>query len=217
MTDFTSARKAMVDCQVRPSDVTRYAIIEAMLEIPREQFVPRALREVAYSDAEVALGAGRALLAPRTLAKMLEVSGVGPADLVLDLAPGLGYSSALLSRLAAAVVAIEPDAAMARQATETCEQLELDNIAVIEGDPAVGDPAHGPFDVIFVNGGVEVLPEALTAQLKDGGRLVAIFDDGAVGQARVIVWAGDTIAVRPAFDAGAPVLEGFRKAPEFVL
>lgn len=215
MTDFTSARVAMVDCQVRPSDVTRYSIIEAMLEIPRELFVPKALRDVAYADADVALGPGRCVLAPRTLAKMLEATGVGKGDLVLDLAPGLGYSSALLSRLSAAVVAIEPDEAMARQAARTLEGLELDNTVVITGDPAAGDPAHGPFDVIFVNGAVDRVPEALTDQLKAGGRLVAIFTDGAASRCRVIVRAGDVLAQRRVFDAGAPVLEGFTAAAEF--
>lgn len=216
MTDFESARRAMVDCQVRPSDVTRYAIIDAMLAVPRERFVPKALRDVAYADAEVPLGDGRALLAPRTIAKMLEAASVGSEDLVLDLAPGLGYSSALLGRLAAAVVAVEPDAAMAAHAAETAAALEIDNVIVTHGEPADGDPAHGPFDVIFINGAVERIPETLADQLKAGGRLVAIHADRATGQCRVSVRAGETLSHRAVFDAGAPLLAGFEVPRAFV-
>ena len=209
MTDFPALRQAMVDCQVRPSDVTRYAIIDAMLWAPREQFVPKSRREIAYSETEIALGDGRVVLAPRTFAKMLEAVAPGSDDLVLDLAPGAGYSTAVLSRLSAAVVAIEPDEALVAQTSDALVANEVDNAVVAVGDPAEGDPAHGPYDVIFIGGGVETLPEALTTQLKDGGRLVAIFMEGSIGQCRVMVRAGDNLATRYAFDATAPVLPGF--------
>ena len=215
MTDFQQARRAMVDSQVRPSDVTRYAIIEAMLETPREQFVPRALRDVAYAEAEIAIGPGRAILPPRTFAKMLEAAQVHKDDLVLDLTPGLGYSTAVLSRLAAAVIAVEPDAAMAKHAAETLSRLEYDNAIVTEGAAEAGDADHSPFDVIFVNGGVEQVPESLTAQLKEGGRLVAIHMNGAVGQCRVTVRSANAVTSRPIFDATAAVLDGFDRAPSF--
>lgn len=215
MSDYEQARRAMVDCQVRPSDVTRYAIIEAMLETPREQFVPGALRAVAYSDAEIPVAAGRELMPPRTFAKMLEAAHLRPDDLVLDLAPGLGYSSAVLARLSAAVIAIEPDEAMARQATETLARLECDNVVVSHGDPAAGDPDHAPYDVIFVNGGIEDVPATLVDQLKVGGRLVAIHMKGTVGQCCVTVKSLNTATARPVFDAAAPVLGGFEEAEVF--
>lgn len=215
MTDFAAAREAMVDSQVRTSDVTRYAIIEAMLEIPRELFVPRARRDVAYAEAEIPIAPGRAMLMPRAFAKMIEAAGIGASDLVLDLAPGTGYSTAVIARLAAAVVAIEPNAELARQATEALESLEIVNAIVSHGDPTAGDPAHGPYDVIFVNGAVERVPEALTDQLKDGGRLVAIFVERGVGQCRVVLRVGDTLAQRIADDITGPLVPGFEKKRVF--
>lgn len=215
MTDFEAARQSMVDCQVRPSDVTRYAIIDAMLWAPREQFVPKSQRDVAYAEAEIQINSDRTLMAPRTFAKMLEAAQIGPDDLVLDLAPGMGYSTAVISRLAAAVVAIEPDEGLATCATEMMESLDLDNVLVSQGAPAVGDAAHGPYDVIFINGGVEHIPEALEAQLKEGGRLVALVQEGNCGQCRVRVKSANTCSERRYFDATAPVLDGFEKEKAF--
>lgn len=215
MTDFAAARRAMVDCQVRPSDVTRYAIIDAMLWAPRELFVPRSWREVAYAGAEIPIGEGRVLLDPRTFSKMLEAADIDDQDLVLDLAPGTGYSTAIIARMAEAVVAIEPDEALAETAQKLMDRLEVVNAAVAVGDPTEGDAAHGPYDVIFVNGAVERLPETLTAQLKEGGRLVAIFSDGNVGQCKVLYRSGGAVSRRTMFDASAPVLAGFEKPVEF--
>lgn len=215
MTDFAAARQAMVDRQVRTSDVTRYAIIEAMLWAPRERFVPKDRRIVAYAGAEVALAPGRALLEPRTLAKMLEVAHIGSDDLVLDLAPGSGYSTALIARMAEAVIAIEPDAELATWAQTVLAEVEIDNAVVTAGNPAAGDAAHGPFDVIFINGMVDQVPEALTAQLKEGGRLVALFRNGVVGQCCVLTRVGASVSRRFVFDANGPVLAAFEKAAEF--
>jgi protein-L-isoaspartate(D-aspartate) O-methyltransferase len=216
MTDFATARQAMVDCQVRPSDVTRYAIIEAMLWAPRECFVPKARIETAYAGAEIPLAPGRVMLEPRTLAKMLEAARIGPRDLVLDLAPGTGYSTALIARMAEAVIAIEPDAGLAATAQAALSRLEADNAVVIQGDPALGDRGHGPYDVIFINGGVETLPDALGGQLKQGGRLVALFSRGGAGQCHVLTRVAGGLSRRHVFDAGAPVLDGFREEAGFV-
>ncbi len=215
MTDFAAARQAMVDCQVRPSDVTRYAIIEALLWAPRELFVAKARRDLAYAEAEVELAPGRVLLEPRTLAKMLECANIGAADLVLDLAPGTGYSTAVIARMAEAVIAIEPDADLAGPSQALLSDLDVDNAVVNQGEPAAGDAAHGPYDVIFINGAVETLPGALGAQLKEGGRLVALFRQGGVGQCCVLTRAGAGVSRRHVFDADAPLLAGFEAAAEF--
>ena len=215
MNDFTAERHAMVDCQVRPSDVTNYAIIDAMLSVPREMFVPRAQKAIAYSEAEIRLTDERTLMQARTFSKMLEQTGVGPDDLVLDLASGCGYSSAVLAHLSGAVVAVESDPGLVKSAGETLEALQIDNVVLSEGNPVDGDAAHGPFDVIFVNGGVEEVPNALVDQLKIGGRLVAIFVDGAVGQCRVVVKTEAARSSRYAFDAWADVLPGFEKEKSF--
>jgi protein-L-isoaspartate(D-aspartate) O-methyltransferase len=209
MTDFAAARSLMVDSQIRTADVTRHPLIHALSDVPRELFVPKSLREVAYAEAEIEIAPGRALPAPRTLAKMLDAAAINSADLVLEIAPGTGYSTAVIARLAAAVVAIEPDSALAKQAADTLQRLQAVNAVVSAGDATAGDPAHGPYDVIFVNGAVERLPDALTGQLKDGGRLVAIFLDRGVGKCRVMLRVGEEIAARYAFDATAPLIPGF--------
>jgi protein-L-isoaspartate(D-aspartate) O-methyltransferase len=215
MTDYAAAREAMVDRQVRPSDVTRYPIIEAMLAVPREDFVPDALRPVAYLGEHVPLGPGRVLLDPRVFAKLLDALNVGPRDLVLDLGCGLGYSTAVLARMAEAVVAIEPDAAMAAEAEALLARHAVDNAVVIAGPLAGGRAEHGPFDAMIFEGAIEVLPELLAGQLKPGGRVAAIVVDGSRGQARLGIRAGNGIAWRRIFDATAPVLPGFAATKAF--
>jgi len=217
MTDFAAAREAMVDRQVRPSDVTRYPIIEALLRVPREDFVPQALRPVAYLGEHVPLGPGRVLLDPRVFAKMLDALDLGPDDLVLDVGCGLGYSTVVIARLAEAVIALEEDAAMAAEAEAQLTSHGADNAVVEQGPLAAGIARHGPFDAIIIEGAVEALPDAFAEQLKPGGRIVAIFADGAGGQARLGLRTAQGIAWRRIFDATAPVLSGFQamKAFEF--
>lgn len=215
MIDFVSARRAMVDCQVRPSDVTNFGIIAAMQHVPRERFVPAAMRDVAYSEAEISLGQGRVLMPARTFAKMLEAASIGADDLVLDLAPASGYSSAVMARLAAAVVAIEPDGEFARLAISNLAELDIDNVAVAEGDLVAGDPAHGPYDVIMINGAVDWVPETLSDQLKPGGRLVCVFACNGAGQCRVVIRGPESVSERYAFDATLPVLPAFVKDAAF--
>ncbi|MGG7567226.1 protein-L-isoaspartate O-methyltransferase family protein [Rhodovulum sp. DZ06] len=216
MIDYEAARIAMVDCQVRPSDVTSFPIIQAMLSVPRERFVPAALRPVCHAGGDLAIGGGRTLLDPRVFAKMLDAADIGPDDLVLDIACGLGYSSAVLARLAAAVVAVESDEGLARHAAQTLSDIEADT-AMVENRPlAEGAPEQAPYNVIFINGGLETVPAAIADQLREGGRMVAV--DMSDGVGRVCVWTRGPggLARRRAFDATAPVLDGFRKKAEFV-
>ncbi|MEM1344987.1 MAG: protein-L-isoaspartate O-methyltransferase [Pseudomonadota bacterium] len=215
MLDFAAAREAMVDCQVRPADVTRYSIIEAMLWAPRERFVPKSRRAIAYAEAEVEVAPGRALLEPRVFAKMLEAAAVTPKDLVLDLAPATGYSTAVLARLAEAVVAVEPDGALARKAQQAMADLEVDNAVVASGDPTEGDAAHGPYDVIFLGGAVERIPETLFDQLGQDGRLIAILRQGAAGRCALYTRTASGISDRTVFDATAPLIAGFEAPPAF--
>ncbi len=215
MIDFAAAREAMVDCQVRPSDVTRYPVILAMLDVPREVYVPDGLRAVAYYGEHVPLGNGRVVLDPRVFAKMLDAAEIGPNDLVLDVGCGLGYSAAEIAHMAEAVVAVEEDAAMAAAAEATLSAQGVETAVVKAGPLAAGVPAHGPYDVIVFEGGVERLPAAIADQLKPGGRIVAIFVDGASGQARLGLKVDGGIAWRRAFDATAPVLPGCAATKEF--
>lgn len=214
MPDFTLRRTMMVDTQVRPSDVTKFPIIDAMLRIPREAFVPESLRDLAYLGEDLPLGNGRVLLAPRTFAKMLDALLILPRHLVLDLGCGLGYSTAVMARLAQAVVGVE-DPDLAPEAEAALAAQGIDNAIVHAGAPEDGAPRHGPYDIIIIQGGIEVLPEAIAAQLKDGGRIAALFLEGPLGHVRIGVKAGETISWRDEFDATAPVVRGFARAPAF--
>ncbi len=217
MTDFAARRLMMVDTQVRPSDVTKFPIIDAMLNIPRESFVPSTMVEAAYVGETLEIAPGRVLLEPRTLTKMLDALDLQPDELVLDLAAGLGYSSAVMAQLAEAVIAVEPIESLADDAEAALEGVGASNV-VVERLPLVeGAPRHGPYDVIVVQGGVEVFPETLSEQLKEGGRVAAIFMDGALGVVRIGVKRQGIIRWRDAFNAAAPVLEGFNKERAFAL
>jgi protein-L-isoaspartate(D-aspartate) O-methyltransferase len=217
MADYSTRRITMVDTQVRPSDVTKFPVIQAMLSVPREVFVPDSKREAAYAGENVDLGGGRVLLEPRSLAKMLDFLDIQPDELVLDVGAGLGYSSAVIAHLAEAVVALEEDSDMAAEAQRILGEVGCDNVAVIEGELAKGSAKHGPYDVICVEGGVEHMPEALLEQLKDGGRIGAIFMDGALGTCRIGYKLDGRVSWRFAFNAGAPVLPGFEARRAFVL
>lgn len=217
MPDFTSRRTMMVDTQVRPSDVTKYPIIDAMLRTPREVYVPESRIEAAYMDNNMDLGDGRVLLEPRTLAKMLDALNIQSSEMVLDLGCAYGYSAALIAQLAEAVVAIEEDEDMAREALGRLADQGVDNVAVIEGPLAEGAAKHGPYDVIVVEGAVEVVPAAILDQLKDGGRIAAIFAEEALGTVKVGYKIDGAVTWRFEFNAGAPVLPGFAKATEFAL
>ena len=215
MTDFSARRTMMVDTQVRPSDVTKFPIIDAMLSVKREDYVPSAKREAAYMGENLNLGDGRVLLEPRTLAKMLDVLDVNRDELVLDIGAAYGYSSAVIAHMAVAVVALEEDADMAREAEEGLMSAGIDNVIVHTGPLNEGAADHGPYDVIVVQGGVSHLPDAITAQLKDGGRVACIFMDGALGEVRVGYKLDGRMNWRRSFNAGAPVLAGFEKHDAF--
>ncbi|WP_113911827.1 protein-L-isoaspartate O-methyltransferase family protein [Roseovarius dicentrarchi] len=217
MTDYAARRTMMVDTQVRPADVTKFPIIDAMLSVPREAFVPRALREAAYVGENVDLGGGRVVLEPRTLAKMLDALDIRGDDLVLDIGAALGYSSAVIAHMAEAVVAVEEDEALAAEAQTLLQENGADNVIVHTGALTEGAAAHGPYDVIVIQGAVEQVPDALIDQIKDGGRIACLFLEGALGAVRIGYKAGGQMTWRFAFNAGAPVLPGFQKQAAFTL
>lgn len=217
MTDFATRRRTMVDTQIRPSDVTKYPIIAAMLSVPRELFVPANLSEAAYCGDDLDLGGGRVMLAPRTLAKMLDALDVADDELVLDVGGGPGYSAAVLAHMAQAVIAVESDAAMLADAQALLAEAGADNAIVQAGPLAAGAAEHGPYDVVLVEGGIELLPPALADQLKDGGRIACIFMQGALGEVRIGYKTGGEISWRFGFNATAPVMQGFARDRVFAL
>ncbi len=216
MSDFAARRVMMVDTQVRPSDVTKYPVIAAMLAVPREAYVPTAMREAAYVGENLPLAPQRVLLEPRTFAKMLDAMDIRADELVLDVGAGLGYSAAVIARMAEAVVAVETEP-MASEAQANLGSERVDNVAVITGELVAGSARQAPFDAIVIEGGVEVVPDTLTAQLKVGGRIAALFMVGALGVVRIGTKTPDGIVWRDTFNAAAPVLPGFARVRAFAL
>lgn len=217
MADYETRRTMMVDTQVRPSDVTKFPIIDAFSGIPREDYVPDDKRDAAYIGENIDIGGGRVVLEARTLAKMLDAVDVQPTDVVLDLGCGFGYSSAILAQIADFVVAVEDDPDRAQEAQNILSAQGVDNAAVFEGPLAEGAAKNGPYDLIILQGAVEYMPETLLAQVKEGGRVVAIFAEGALGVVRVGRMIDGVMNWRMSFNAGAPVLAGFAKEPAFTL
>lgn len=217
MTDYTSRRTMMVDTQIRPSDVTKFPIIDAMLSVPREAFVPDHLREAAYVGENLALGAGRVMLEPRTLAKMLDALDVQPNYVALDIGCGLGYSTAILARMCDFVVGVEDDESRAEEAQSILSRQGFDNAAVMAGPLAEGSAKSGPYDIIVVQGAVEDVPEALIVQLREGGRIACVFAEGSLGVVRIGHKIDGAMNWRFSFNASAPVLSGFEKPAAFVL
>lgn len=217
MPDFAARRTMMVDTQIRPSDVTKFPLIEAFLSVPRERFVPAGREEAAYVGDNLDLGEGRVILEPRTLAKMLDALDLGPADAVLIIGAGLGYSAAVAGRIAQAVVAVESDDMLAKDAETALAEQEIYNAAIVHGALAQGAAEHGPYDAILVEGAVSEVSDALVSQLKEGGRMIAIFSDGPLGVVRIGYKLFGNMTWRFVFNAGAPVLEEFAESDAFVL
>ena len=218
MVDYARARRTMVDCQVRPSDVTDLRIIAAMLDVPRELFVTPSRRAIAYLDLDVPVADGslRALLKPMVFAKLLQAAGIGETDRVLDVGCATGYSSAVLAKLAGNVVALDEDSALCRSASENLAALGV-HVTVATGPLAAGWLDEAPYDAILLEGASEVAPDRLLAQLKDGGRLLAVIGSGPMGKATIYRKAAEgRVTALPLFDASAPPLPGFAKAPAFV-
>ncbi len=218
MVDFVTARRNMVESQVRPNKVTDPRLIEAMTETPRELFLSEALRSIAYVDEDIDLGGGRVLMAPMVLARLLQAADVRPTDIALDIGCATGYSTAVLARLCDTVVGIEPDPEVAAAAGNVLADAGVDNAAVIEAPLAGGYAKQAPYGVIIFGGAIDAVPDAIVGQLADDGRLVAVVADGTgVGRATLMARSGpESLSGRPLFDASTAMLPGVARRPEFV-
>jgi protein-L-isoaspartate(D-aspartate) O-methyltransferase len=220
MSDFSIARQKMVDGQVRPSDVTDNRIIDAMLTIPREAFVPEAKRSLAYLDLDIDVSEGasvkRFLIAPAVTAKMLQAAEIKETDAVLVVGCASGYMAALAARLAHRVTATECDSALAAKAKAALAALAPGNVDVRTAPVSEGDALHAPFDVILLNGTSEIAPENLYRQLKEGGRLVGSFALAGPQRAMVVTASHGDFGHRGLFDTAIPVLPGLERPPAFV-
>jgi protein-L-isoaspartate(D-aspartate) O-methyltransferase len=210
----------MVDGQVRTNDVTDSRILDAMLEIPRELFVPETRRALAYLDLDLDVSEGAAakryMIKPQVIAKLLQAAEVTAGDRVLVVGCATGYAAALAGRLAAKVTATEGEPALIAKGKVILEQLGLSNVTIQGGAAAGGDGAEAPYDVILLNGATEVAPEGLFAQLAEGGRLVGVFAATKPARAMVVTRAHGDLGHRTLFDAAAPVLPGLERVPSFV-
>jgi protein-L-isoaspartate(D-aspartate) O-methyltransferase len=217
MTDFTLARRNMVDGQLRPNRVTNSQLLAVIGALPREKFLPDGLRSVAYSDEDVPLGNERFLMEPMVLARLIQTLQPRETDRALVVASGRGYGAALLAQMVKSVVAVESDAALAAAAQSTAKELGLGNIEQKVGSLEAGAAATGPYDVILIEGAVRQIPPAILEQLGEGGRMGTIVagPPGGLGSAQLFVKVGGVASGRPLFDAGTPALPGFAPAPRF--
>jgi len=220
MSGFSTARQKMVDGQVRTNDVTNPRILDAMLELPREDFVPEDKRALAYLDLDLDVAAAgaakRFLIKPMLTAKMLQAADIAATDKVLVVGCATGYAAALVAKLAAKVTATDGDPALVGKGKETLSALGLSNVAFKVAEAAMGDSETAPFDVIVLNGATEVVPETLYGQLKNGGRLVGVFAMSRPARAMIVTHSHDDYGSRALFDAVAPVLPGLERRPAFV-
>jgi protein-L-isoaspartate(D-aspartate) O-methyltransferase len=222
MADFAALRAAMVDSQIRTVEVNEPRVLAAFRETPRERFVPSRQRSLAYADERLLLKPGeggalaRYLIAPAVLARLVQAAEIAPTAIVLDIGAATGYGAAILARLANSVVALEPDPELAELATENLVALDIGNVAVLNMTLAAGFAAEGPYDAIVVEGAVDEVPAELLAQLKDGGRLVAMVGRGQAAAGTVHLRSGGEVSARSIFNAAAEPLPGFARRPGFV-
>jgi protein-L-isoaspartate(D-aspartate) O-methyltransferase len=214
--DFTALRQRMVEGQLRTNRVTDEVVIAAIQDVPRELFVPRALRSVAYVDDDIEIGNGRYLMEPMVFARLLQLAEIAPTDLVLDIGCGTGYSAVVLGRLANSVVALEGDPDLAQRASELARELGAANVSVVKGALEAGYPNQAPYDVIFLDGAAAEIPPAILGQLAEGGRMVAVATGAGVGRATLITKSGGQVSSRPVFDAAIRPLPGFAPKARFV-
>ena len=220
MMDFDAAREQMVDTQVRPNSVSNHAVIGQFLSVPRERFVPEDRMALAYIDDDVAVAetteGDRNIMNAMMLSKLVQFAEVQSTHFVLDIGCASGYSSAIFSGLAESVVAVEAHVDLVEKATNTLQDLGCDNVAVVTRPLTEGCPSEAPFDVIFLGGAVEVVPQTLFDQLRDGGVLVTVEGHGNAGRAMKYRKVGDVVSSEEGFNASVKPLPGFEKPREFV-
>ena len=213
--DHARARMNMVQNQLRPNRVDDPNVLAAMAEVPRERFLPKALRGVAYADEDLPLPDGSWLIEPLVLARLIQAAEVNRGDVVLGIGCTTGYAGAVLARLAGTVILLESPAAAERVET-LLDDLGVDNVVVVASDdPAGGHPSQAPFDVILLVGSVASVPPALLEQIGESGRIVAVIDDSRIGKATLFIKLHGVVGRREVCDAQTPPCPGLEPSPRF--
>lgn len=217
MVNYAAARSNMVESQLRTNRVWDQRLLEAFETLPREAFVPEKARRFAYIDEDLSIGQGRHLMEPMVLARLIQAATIGEEDMVLDLGCGLGYSTAVLARLAATVVAVEQVGEFVAVAGQALDALEITNAVVVQETLTKGYAKQAPYDVILLGGAVAEVPQEILAQLAEGGRLVTVLlDKDGLGRATLMRKDEGVVSGRVLFDAATPVLPGFERKDGFV-
>jgi protein-L-isoaspartate(D-aspartate) O-methyltransferase len=217
-TNYTDARKAMVDSQIHPMGVVDETLLEAFLDVPRELFFPEDKRGASYCDEDVEIINGRYLMEPSVFARLVQFADLKADDVILTIGAGLGYNASILSKVASTVIALEEEEELIKKAQVIWDELGYCNIAAALGPLIEGAPVNAPYDTIIFNGAVSSIPQEIKEQLNDGGRLVAVVRATAsdVGKATLVERRGDHFSQRVLFDAGTPFLKGFEPKSDFV-
>lgn len=213
----SAASRTLIDSQIRANGIEDEALLRAMAKIGREVFLPKPMRRYANLDTDQDIGHGRSLIAPLTLARLLEAAAIRASDVALCIGDASGYATAVVAGLAQTVVSLECDADLVRRATQALADLGIDNAAIVRGPLARGLPGQAPFDVIVLAGAVAAIPAALEKQLAEGGRLIAVVGQNRrTGKIMRVMRVGEGFGRQACADAAAVALPGFDQAPGFV-
>ena len=215
MIDYTLTRANMVEIQLRANRIDDLGVLRAMTDVPRERFVPDALRRCAYGDEDLALGGGDFLIEPLALGKLLQTASPRPRDAVLLLGDATGYVAAVLSRLAGSVFLLLPHDVALEPMQARLSGLDPSNVTLVHGAAGEGLPGRGPFDLILLAGSVPTIPSALLDQLGEGGRLVAVVEHGRSGKVTLARKVNGAVGRLTPFDAQIHRLPGFLAEPAF--
>lgn len=213
--DFALARRNMVEGQIRTNKVTDQLVVEALEDLPREAFVPEAMKSIAYIDEDLVVGAGRILMEPMVLARLMQTAAIEETDLALVIAAATGYEAAAIAKIASAVVAIESDLDLHRAAVEHLAEQGADTVSMLKGKLASGHPGQGPYDVIFINGAADEVPDSLLEQLADGGRLVYVKTGAGTDKAMLVNKVDGVTSETELFDANVPAIPEFAAKSQF--
>jgi protein-L-isoaspartate(D-aspartate) O-methyltransferase len=213
--DYSRARAAMVESQIRTADVTTPAIVAAFRRLPRENFLPAASKAIAYGDLEPEAAPGRTLLRPRDLAKLVQALAPTPGEKALEIAGATGYGAAILAACTGEAVTLDPNPDLSFSVNTACEQSGVSNVTAVSTEAAFGWADNAPYNVILLNGSTEIVPQAWLDQLAEGGRLGVIVRSGPSGQARIYVKSGGATAYHVAFDAAPPIAPGLAAKRSF--